>query len=204
MRLLSSGDAGLLVELDSLAEVLALHAALVAAPPAGVLDVVPAARTVLLALDPGMTTAEQVGRAVRAARPAAGAVPGGDLIELPVVYDGADLDGVADLLGCTAREVVARHTGTEWTVAFSGFAPGFGYLTAAGGGWDVPRRDTPRTRVPAGSVALAGEFSGVYPKESPGGWQLLGHTDVAVFDLTREPAALLRPGVRVRFVDVAG
>ena len=84
---------------------------------------------------------------------------------------------------------------------FCGFAPGFGYLTGEGE-WDIPRRKSPRTKVPPGAVALAGEFSGVYPRESPGGWQLVGRTDVAVFDLTREPAALLRPGTRVRFVAV--
>ena len=202
MRLLPSGDAGVLVELDDLDAVLALHRTLAADPPAGVLDVVPASRTVLLVLDPAATTVGTVAAAVRTARPTAAGRAGGELVELPVVYDGADLADVGELLGCSPAEVVTRHTGTEWTVAFGGFAPGFGYLTAADGGWDVPRRSTPRTRVPAGAVALAGEFSGVYPRESPGGWQLLGHTDTAVFDLHREPAALLRPGVRVRFVDV--
>jgi KipI family sensor histidine kinase inhibitor len=118
-----------------------------------------------------------------------------------VHYDGEDLEELAGLLHLAPDELVHRHTGTEWTVAFGGFAPGFGYLTQPGGQWDVPRRSTPRTRVPAGSVALAGEFSGVYPRESPGGWQLIGRTDVAVFDLDRDPAALLRPGVRIRFVD---
>jgi KipI family sensor histidine kinase inhibitor len=118
-----------------------------------------------------------------------------------VHYDGADLAELAGLLGTEPAELVRRHTGAEWTVAFCGFAPGFGYLTQDGGGWDVPRRSTPRTTVPPGSVALAGEFSGVYPRESPGGWQLIGRTDVAVFDLGRDPAALLRPGIRVRFVD---
>jgi KipI family sensor histidine kinase inhibitor len=98
--------------------------------------------------------------------------------------------------------VVRRHTEHEWTVAFCGFAPGFGYLTSNSWSWDVPRRSSPRTKVPPGSVALAGVFSGVYPRESPGGWQLVGRTDLAVFDLSRDPAALLRPGNRVRFVDV--
>ncbi len=201
MRLLPSGGAAVLAELDTLDDVLALHAALVDAPPPGVLDVVPASRTVLVVLDPAATTVEAVAAAVRATTPRpADAAAGGDVLELSVVYDGADLADIGQLLGCTADEVVARHTATEWTVAFCGFAPGFGYLTAAGGGWDVPRRTTPRTRVPAGSVGLAGEFSGVYPRESPGGWQLLGHTETAVFDLSRDPAALLRPGVRVRFV----
>ncbi len=200
MRLLPSGSSALLVQLDDLDEVLALHAALVADPLPGVVDVVPATRTVLLLIDPATTTPERVGEAVRRVRPRPGARPDGGRVEIPVRYDGEDLDDVAGLLGCSAEEVVARHTGTTWTVAFCGFAPGFGYLTADEGDWDVPRRSTPRTGVRAGSVALAGQFSGVYPRESPGGWQLLGRTEVAPFDLTRDPAALLRPGTRVRFV----
>nr|MBA2740265.1 carboxyltransferase domain-containing protein [Nocardioidaceae bacterium] len=90
----------------------------------------------------------------------------------------------------------------EWTVAFCGFAPGFGYLTSQAWQVDMPRRPSPRTNVPPGSVALAAQFSGVYPRESPGGWQLIGRTELGVFDLSRDPAALLRPGIRVRFVDV--
>ena len=201
MRVLPSGSTALLVELDGLDEVLGLYAALVAEPVEGVLDVVPAARTVLLVTDPAVTTLATVEQAVRQARPRTDRSGREDLVELPVVYDGADLADVAGLLEVEPAEVVRRHTGAEWTVAFCGFAPGFGYLTQDGGGWDVPRRSSPRTKVPPGSVALAGEFSGVYPRESPGGWQLIGRTDVAVFDLGRDPAALLRPGVRVRFVD---
>ncbi len=201
MRVLPSGSTALLVELDGLDEVLGLYAALVAEPVEGVVDVVPAARTVLLVTDPAVTTLTAVEQAVRQARPRTDRSGHEDLVELPVVYDGADLADVAGLLEVEPAEVVRRHTGAEWTVAFCGFAPGFGYLTQDGGGWDVPRRSTPRTKVPPGSVALAGEFSGVYPRESPGGWQLIGRTDVAVFDLGRDPAALLRPGVRVRFVD---
>ncbi|GHE13876.1 5-oxoprolinase subunit B family protein [Klenkia taihuensis] len=200
MRLLPSGDAGVLVELADLDEVLALHAAL-ADPPAGVLDVVPAARTVLVVLDPGRTTTAAVASWVRAARPVAGARPRGPEVEVPVHYDGADLADVAAALGCSPAQVVARHTGTVWTVAFGGFAPGFGYAVPDGGGWDVPRRSTPRTRVPAGAVAVAGGFGAVYPQASPGGWQLLGRTDLAVFDVARDPAALLRPGVRIRFTE---
>lgn len=202
MRLLPSGSTALLVELDDLDAVLALYAALVDQHLDGVVDVVPAARTVLLVTDPARTTLDAVAAAVRTTtpRPDARAVRD-DLVELPVLYDGADLADLAGLLGIEPAELVRRHTGAEWTVAFCGFAPGFGYLVQDGGGWDVPRRSTPRTRVPPGSVALAGEFSSVYPGESPGGWQLIGHTDVAVFDLGREPAALLRPGTRVRFVD---
>jgi KipI family sensor histidine kinase inhibitor len=122
------------------------------------------------------------------------------LIELPVIYDGTDLQDVARLLDCSAAEVVARHTADEWTVAFCGFAPGFGYLTSTGS-WDIPRRESPRTKVPTGAVGLAGEFSGVYPRESPGGWQLIGRTEVKIFDPGRDPAALFHPGRRVRFVD---
>jgi KipI family sensor histidine kinase inhibitor len=202
MRLLPSGSTGLLVELDGLDDVLGLYAALSDAPPEGVVDVVPAARTVLLVTDPRRTTLAAVADAVRRTPPRPGGQTAGDTVELPVHYDGADLDDLARLLELTTEEVVARHTGAEWTVAFCGFAPGFGYLTQPGTAWDVPRRATPRTKVPPGSVALAGEFSGVYPRESPGGWQLIGRTDVAVFDLSRDPAALLRPGTRVRFVEV--
>ncbi|WP_222195895.1 5-oxoprolinase subunit B family protein [Modestobacter italicus] len=203
MRLLPSGSAALLVELDGLDDVLALYAALSADPPPGVLDVVPAARTVLLVTDPAATSLAAVAEAVRATTPRPDAQTTGDSVELPVHYDGADLAEAAELLGLTPAGLVERHTGATWTVAFCGFAPGFGYLTQPGGAWDVPRRSTPRTKVPPGSVALAGEFSGVYPRESPGGWQLIGRTDVAVFDLGREPAALLRPGTRVRFVEVS-
>jgi KipI family sensor histidine kinase inhibitor len=202
MRLLPSGSTALLVELDTLDDVLGLYAALSEAPPEGVVDVVPAARTVLLVTDPRRTTLAAVADAVRRATPKPSGQAAGDTIELPVHYDGADLEDLARLLELTRDEVVARHTGAEWTVAFCGFAPGFGYLTQPGTAWDVPRRSTPRTKVPPGSVALAGEFSGVYPRESPGGWQLIGRTDVAVFDLSRDPAALLRPGTRVRFVEV--
>lgn len=204
MRLLPCGSAALLVELDALPEVLALHAALQDDPPPGVTELVPASRTVLLVLDPAVTSPAAVAEAVRRTRPGAGRRRATDLVEVPVVYDGDDLEQAAVLLGCSAGELVRRHTGREWTVAFCGFSPGFGYLVQAAPdvAWDVPRRSSPRTRVPAGSVALAGEFSGVYPRESPGGWQLVGRTDVAAFDLAREPAALLRPGVRVRFAAV--
>lgn len=200
MRVLPSGSAALLVELDGLDDVLGLYAALVDEPLPGVVDVVPAARTVLLVTDPAVAALPDVAAAVRRVRPRPGRAGSGGTVELPVHYDGADLTDVAGLLGTDPDGVVARHTGVTWTVAFCGFAPGFGYCTPDGEPWDVPRRDTPRTRVPAGAVGLAGPFSGVYPRESPGGWQLIGRTDVAVFDLSRDPAALLRPGVRVRFV----
>ncbi len=197
MRILPSGDHALLVELDDLDQVLAYYTALTSDPPSDVVDIVPAARTILV------TTAgslDAMSRTLRSVTPTPGTRATGDLIEIPVTYDGEDLQDVADLLGCTSAEVVERHTGEDWTVAFCGFAPGFGYLTGLSS-WDIPRRQSPRTRVPTGAVALAGEFSGVYPRESPGGWQLIGRTDVQIFDQERDPAALFHPGHRVRFVD---
>lgn len=191
-----------MLELDTLEDVLAMYAALMEDVPAGVLDVVPAARTVLLHLDPAVTDPVTAERAVRAVKPRHGGRTGGDLVEVPVVYDGEDLEEVGSLTGWGAAGVVERHTATEWTVAFCGFAPGFGYMVSPTGEWEVPRRSSPRTSVPRGAVALAGEFAGVYPRESPGGWQLIGRTDLSVFDLDREPPALLTPGTRVRFVDV--
>jgi len=202
VRVLPSGTAGLLLECGDLDEVLGLYGVLQADPPEGVLDVVPAARTVLLVLDPDATTPDRVRSAVEGLEPGDGPASGGDesVLEVPVVYDGADLGDVAEILDCDVDEVVRRHTSGLWTVAFCGFAPGFGYLTADEGEWSIPRRSSPRTKVPPGSVGLAGEFSGVYPRESPGGWQLIGRTDLPVFDLDRDPPALLAPETRVRFV----
>ncbi len=204
MRFLPSGSTALLVELADLDEVLALYAALSEDVPSGVVDLVPAARTLLLVTDPTVTSLHAVEQVVRATEPRSDLRDWGELIEVPVAYDGEDLDDAAQHLGCAADELVRRHTGEEWTVAFCGFAPGFGYLTSPAWQEDFPRRSTPRKRVPPGSVGLAGEFSGVYPRASPGGWQLIGRTDLDLFDPDRDPAALLRPGVRVRFVDTGG
>jgi KipI family sensor histidine kinase inhibitor len=201
MRVLPSGSTGLLVEVDDLDQVIALYTALSTDPLPGVVDLVPAGRTILVVTDPLRTTLAAVEDAVRTTTPRADAGATGELIEISAVYDGDDLEDAAVLLGLTVADLVTQHTGAEWTVAFSGFAPGFGYLVSPDWGYDVPRLTSPRTRVPPGAVALAGQFSGVYPRESPGGWQLIGRTDVAVFDLAREPPALLRPGTRVRFVD---
>ena len=204
MRLLPSGTTALLAELDDLDQVQGLYDALTADPPAGVVDVVPAARTVLVVVDPTLTTLSALEQALRSAPVATGRREHGELVEVPVVYDGEDLADAAELLGCDPAELVRRHTSTSWSVAFCGFAPGFGYLVSSDWSVEVPRRPSPRTAVPPGSVALAGPFSGVYPRASPGGWQLVGRTPLTVFDLAREPAALLRPGVRVRFVEVPG
>jgi KipI family sensor histidine kinase inhibitor len=122
----------------------------------------------------------------------------GPLVEIEVTYDGPDLGFVAERWGCSAREVVARLEGIELVSAFCGFAPGFAYLQ--GLDVEVPRLPSPRTRVPAGSVGLAGPWCGVYPRESPGGWRIIGHTDAVLWDVDRDPPALLAPGTRVRFV----
>lgn len=117
-----------------------------------------------------------------------------------MVDDGADLTEVARLTGLSPDEVVVAHTARSWRVAFCGFAPGFGYLVDGDPRLRVTRRTTPRTRVPAGSVGLAGNYSGVYPRPSPGGWQLIGRTDLVLFDVEHNPPALLEPGVTVRFI----
>jgi KipI family sensor histidine kinase inhibitor len=203
MRVLPCADSGLLVEVDDLPAVQALHAALADDPPRGVVDLVPAARTLLLQLDPERADPDHVERVVRGTRPGQGSQHDEGLLRVPVVYDGEDLAEVARLTGLTERQVVDEHTAREWTVAFGGFAPGFGYLAGGSQRLEVPRRQESRTRVPAGSVALAGEFSGIYPSPSPGGWQLIGRTELETFRLDREPPALLRPGVRVQFYEVS-
>ena len=197
MRILPAGDHAVLVELEDLDQVLGYYAALSASPPAGVIDIVPAARTVLVTTDG--SDLEALTRTLRSVQPADGGQTSSDRLEIPVSYDGEDLPDLAELLDCSVDELIKRHTSEDWTVAFCGFSPGFGYLTGTGS-WDIPRRKSPRTKVPAGAVALAGEFSGVYPRESPGGWQLLGYTDLKIFDQTRDPAALFHPGRHIRFV----
>ncbi|MGJ9422611.1 5-oxoprolinase subunit B family protein [Aeromicrobium sp. CF3.5] len=203
MRILPYGDRALLVELDDGEQALALLAALRDDRPPEIADLVPAARTVLVvaAEDASISSLRRVLEAT-VPQPVDPAAAGTEVIEVPVVYDGADLDEVAEHTGLSRAEIVAAHTGQIWRVAFGGFAPGFGYLVGEDDRLRVPRRDTSRTSVPTGAVALADEYTGVYPRESPGGWQLIGRTDLAMFDLAREPAALLRPDVRVRFVEV--
>jgi len=203
MRLLPCGDAAVLAELDDLDAVLDLYGALLDTALSGVVDVVPAARTLLVRFDPSKTDAGAVARTLRSTRPRGGSSrPKHAPVEIPVRYDGDDLPDVARLTGLPEAEVVDLHTSIEWTVAFVGFAPGFGYLVGGDERLHVPRRDDPRTRVPTGSVGLAGRFSGVYPRDSPGGWQLIGRTDAVLWDLDRDPPALLVPGARVRFRDV--
>lgn len=210
MRLLPYGDRGLLVELPDTPAVVALVAALRADPAVAevALDVVPGARTVLLVARPGVPLDR-----LRSVVPDESVVIGDESRQecpvrrdeeptellVPVTYDGPDLAEVARLTGLGEDEVVAAHTGMPWRVAFGGFAPGFAYLAGGDPRLRVPRRAQPRTRVPAGSVGLAGELSGIYPRASPGGWQLLGRTDLVLWDLDRDPPALLTAGQLVRF-----
>ncbi|ASR33800.1 allophanate hydrolase [Prauserella marina] len=204
MRLLRCADSGLLIEVDDVAEVRALHQALTNERPHGVVDFVPAPRTLLLLLDPRLADIAEVEQAVLSVRPCtedSDSAP--EVVRVPVVYDGADLAAVAKLTGLTENEVVAAHTSSEWTVGFDGFAPGFGYLSGGPEALTVPRRSEPRTRIPAGAVGLAGEYSGIYPRDSAGGWQLIGHTEMEIWHADHNPPALLRPGVRVRFQEAA-
>nr|WP_091554541.1 allophanate hydrolase subunit 1 [Micromonospora pattaloongensis] len=201
MRTRPVGERALLVEVASTAEVEALHAELLCRRARGALprvtEIVPAATTVLLdgLADPAALARELPGWAIPPVAP-----DDGPVIEITVRYDGADLAEVAGCWGVPVGDVATVHSGFEYRVAFCGFAPGFGYLTGLPPRLHVPRRATPRTTVPAGSVALAGGFTGAYPRASPGGWQLIGRTDAVLWDPDREPAALLGPGVRVRFV----
>lgn len=183
------GDAAILLDCADLAEAQSWFAAL-----RDVAEVVLGAQTVLVTGDPGRSRA-LVGRT----RPLAATAVRGDLVEIPVIYEGPDLEEVATLTGLSADQVVAAHTRATWNVAFGGFAPGFSYLVGGDPRLRVPRRSTPRTTVPAGSVGLAGEFSGVYPRSSPGGWQLIGRTTLRMWDSDRVPPALLTTGTTVQF-----
>jgi 5-oxoprolinase (ATP-hydrolysing) subunit B len=191
------GDQAVLLEPDDPAQLAGLQATLHTVP--GVLEVVPAARTVLASFDPARTSGSAIADAVRRAEHAPPELPDAALVELPVRYDGADLKDVADEVGCSLPALVARHAAAEYVVAFCGFAPGFAYLTGLEPALHRPRLVTPRTSVPAGSVGIAAEYTGVYPRSSPGGWRLLGRTDAVLWDLDRTPPALLTPGTRVRF-----
>ncbi|PUB27842.1 KipI family sensor histidine kinase inhibitor [Promicromonospora sp. AC04] len=202
MRVLTARDDALLVELDDLDQAVALYESLLADPVRGVGVPVPGARTLLVPFRPSAIAARDLATELRTRPLERRTTSAARTVEIPVLYDGADLAEAAGLLGWSPDELVRRHTAAAWTVGFVGFAPGFAYLTSDDSELVVPRRSSPRTRVPAGSVALAGPYSGVYPRESPGGWQLVGRTDAPIWDVTRERPALLLPGDQVRFVAI--
>lgn len=204
LRLLACGERALLVECLSLAAATDLRLRLTGpSRPAALEDAVLGARSVLVVA----TAASRLNELRAVVQRLGGPQPLGDPdtaetddgVEITVDYAGADLDEVARLTGLTTEEVVNAHTGTTWRVGFAGFAPGFAYLVGGDPRLRVPRRATPRVRIPAGSVALADGFSGIYPRSSPGGWQVIGITDTPLWDLTRDPPALLTPGREVRF-----
>lgn len=229
-RVLPAGDTALLVEVADVDEVLALteaiRGAVLGEAVSGVstlrgtsleetrshpldmrvVDLVPAARTVLVQTRDGADLARLAGdlQAIAAGIQPRAAETDHDEVVIETRYDGVDLDEVAKLAGLSTDEVVAHHTGSTWRAAFVGFAPGFSYLTGGSAALRVPRRPEARTSVPAGSVALAGEYTAVYPRTSPGGWQLIGTTDAPLWELDRTPPALLPPGTWVRFVAVRG
>jgi KipI family sensor histidine kinase inhibitor len=198
MRLLPYGPDAFLVEVASTDHALALHAGLNGRP--GIRETVPAARTVLVVFDTALLDGAAVANAIAALRaPVMADRPAATEVVLDVHYDGPDLADTAAMLRLTSDDVVRRHTAVTYVVAFCGFSPGFAYLTGLDPALHVPRLGTPRTTVPAGAVGVAGEFTGVYPRPSPGGWRLLGTTDAVLWDPDRDPPALLAPGTSVRF-----
>jgi KipI family sensor histidine kinase inhibitor len=201
MRLLPYGDQAVLVEVNRPDDVLPLRDCLIAQAHSAVRALIPAARTLLVEFDPGRIAPDELAELIErcGSVPAASAATH-DTIRLDVGYDGLDLPAVADEIGESIEAVIRRHTEPEYTVQFCGFSPGFAYLTGLDPVLCLARLATPRPRVPAGSVAIASEYAGVYPRDSPGGWRLLGHTNATLFDLDRTPPALLTPGTRVRFV----
>lgn len=200
MRVLPYGTEAVLVEVDSLGQVLGLTADLEATPMRGVIDVVPAARTVMIWFDNEVTDVQRVRNDILTRDVIAQALPEGEEIEVPIGYDGDDLSYVAEVTGLGESEIAERHQRPTYVVAFIGMAPGFYFLSGGDPLLRVPRRQSPRTSVPLGAVGLAGEFTGIYPRTGPGGWQIIGHTRGQLWDTDRHPAALLAPGTRVRFV----
>ena len=192
------GTRAVLVDLPTLEDVLAWHAELSAHPLPGQREIVAAAATVLVKVV-SASAATAAFHALQNFQPPATPAGRGREITIDVVYDGADLSQVADLLSISTDELIKRHTSETWVGAFGGFAPGFMYCYPQTGDWDIPRLDSPRTEVPAGAVGLAGSFSAVYPRKSPGGWQLLGHTDTPMWDSYATEPAFLRPGDRITY-----
>lgn len=192
------GTRAVLAELDGLQDVLALQDMLNKSPLPGQVDVLAAAETVMVVGESAAAT-RAIGARLMELELVAPEVTDSGLVVIETVYDGDDLADVAELTGLSVDGVIAAHTGQVWTVAFAGFAPGFGYMVGQNEVLTVPRRSSPRTAVPAGSAALGGQYSAVYPRRSPGGWQLIGRTGAKMWDLDRARPALVRPGDRVQY-----
>ncbi|MEY1577358.1 5-oxoprolinase/urea amidolyase family protein [Providencia manganoxydans] len=204
MRFLPVNLSTFMIELQSLEETMALTDLLRdMSQQLAIEEIIPAARTVLVRFNPLTTEVNWLVSKISQLDVATADLKLDQLVTIPVHYNGEDLGDVAQHLGISVKEVIERHTENEYQVAFCGFAPGFAYMVSQHAQLNVPRRSSPRIRIPAGSVALAGEFSSVYPQASPGGWQLIGITETAVWDLQRTEPALLKPGYRVNYVDAA-
>lgn len=215
MRFLPVNLHSVLIELASLDETLMLYQALQIAALPEITEMVPAARTLLIRVKRTELRLPLVQK-IHRLNLQRGAARCQQRVVIPVCYNGEDLGAVAEFYGSSVQALISHHQQTRWKVAFIGFAPGFAYLVSEEQAsctpqgdkpplqrqrWQTPRRDTPRPRIPPGSVALAGEFSGIYPQSSPGGWQLIGQTAYRMWDTARTPAALLQPGMEVQFVD---
>ncbi len=195
-RLLDYGSNAVLLECADLTDALSLQP-LIKTQIEQITEIIPGARTLMLRLSEPLSPADR--KTLLTLPGQALSVADQESVVIEVDYSGPDLEEVSRLTGLSAEEVVAAHTGQLWTVAFCGFAPGFGYLHGEDERLRVPRRSAPRTKVPAGSVGLADDWSGIYPRSGPGGWQLIGRTDAPLWDLDRDPPALLQPGMQIRF-----
>lgn len=203
MRFLPVNLSAFMVELESLEQTMALTDSLTDTPIAGIDEITPAARTILVRYNPMIADVYDLTEKISVRDVSNRIAKNSKLVTIPVHYNGEDLADVAQHLGISIDEVIRRHTENEYQVAFSGFAPGFGYMVSQEAQLNVPRRPSPRVRIPAGSVALAGEFSSVYPQASPGGWQLIGVTELLMWDINRLEPALVQAGMRVNFVNAA-
>jgi KipI family sensor histidine kinase inhibitor len=204
MKILPFGDRALLAEFSSLEQTIAAFRAFDAARAPGIIELIPAASTVLARVDPttlSLRAAEQwlTSTYLRASNNSNVAEAAAPSITIPVRYDGPDLASSALVLGISPDELVSRHSQAHWLCSFIGFVPGFAYLASTDSNFDLPRRETSRASVPAGSVGLAGEFTGIYPRSSPGGWQIIGTTAVRLWDESRDAPAAITPGMTVRF-----
>lgn len=203
MRFLSVNRDCFLIELSSLQETLALYNCLRQCEISPIRDLIPAARTILVFFDEYHSNYAHMRAWIAGLQVDSHHMHQQQVVDIPVIYDGEDLSQVAELQGCSVAEVIRRHQQSLWQVAFIGFAPGFAYLNSPDQPFsDIPRLAVPRKKIPAGSLGLAGQYAGIYPKDSPGGWQLIGRTPEKMWDLQRTSPALLLPGMQVDFKDI--